>query len=472
MDIDDKLTDKQKEFYNVQATEQENLKIASLLQNADTLNISDEDAMGLQLTRNRNDNFLFVNMERWGGDSPLMTKIKRGVAKYESAIDQKYSDSNFDEMVENQNGNEVKVKKHHLADFAVSVCSEVIANCETYLQRGKSWFFWRHKRYEAVQKLKERMKKEKARLEKIEKEDFKQSFDEDLKETDRLKDLINLQAIKGRKKGRLKKIKEAENQVRNEALKQQVNDADASFMKKKNEAENGAKAILKMGKEDGNRTYLNLVAARKLYGGYTDEQNAEFYQKISKNMSFCTEEEKKEKTKCMEDYFDTLLSFDITELNFDKLEDLFSGSNFVKMYAVIQGGMDCEPMMREYEAIMEENPELCNFTKEKLARAEARRVTLQQASSWWINLKEILNSDQSKGKDLEELLKLPYATIEKMESEADGDDDELSQFYIKVKTILEYSRDPDTGEKMFGPEMDIRDMEAREIERARKKYGV
>ena len=464
------LQDDKKEFYSLKAAEQENLKIAKLLQNADELKIEDVDRAKLEVTQNRNENFLFVNQEIWGGDSPLMTDIKRGVSRFENIIHEKFTKS-----LRNLSKDTQMQARSDLADKASSICENVINDCATYLKRGPSRLFWRKKRYESVRRLKERMSAEKAKLDRIASEEYRKNYVEDLQGTETLKDLLNHTEMRSRRAGRLKKIKDAENEKRNSALKEKANQADALYREQKEKSENIVRDKKKQEKKqtaDEDRTLLVVATTMNVMANYNEEETTSFYEKIARNVDKCSEQEKKEKIEAIEKFLETLLAFDITNLNFTKLEDLYN-QDFLKNRIILQGGYDCEWLIDEYESMMQKDPKLCNFSKQKLIEAKARRETLTQVASLWINLKEILNSPYSKNMDLDAMLKLSEKDLNGLMDKAmDEGNNELFQFYYQFETIRVCFTNKLTGMRMFGPGMDIADMEKQEQERLKTKYGL
>ena len=194
-----KLSPEQQQLLNVNAAAQENLKIRGILSNSKELNLSEEDRTDLLLRQNRNENFLFVNQEKWGGDSPVMAAIKKQLSSYETLLHEKTSSEK---------------DREQMADTAVSMCDAMIRNCETYLDRGKSFFFWRRSRYDSVVQLKKRIENEKKLLSEVGSKDFAEKYQRVTDETDSLRDLIAVPALKGRLrklKGRAKEDNNARN---------------------------------------------------------------------------------------------------------------------------------------------------------------------------------------------------------------------------------------------------------------------
>ncbi len=181
----DKLSEEQRRLYSVSAAEQEELKIRNILDHGSELKLSEEDRMDLELRQNRNLNFLLMNNEKWGGDSLVMQEIKRLLGNYESLLHEKAAGS---KNVED------------LAEMAVAYCDELIRNCETYLGRGKSFFFWRKGRFDAVSELKERMLEEKKLLSGLSTQKWAGEFKHLAKTTDSLRVLMNEHAMNGRLK--------------------------------------------------------------------------------------------------------------------------------------------------------------------------------------------------------------------------------------------------------------------------------
>ena len=65
-----------RDFYTVEAAQQENVRIAKMLSNPNEITLPKEEKWDLVIAWRRNRNFLFANQEKVGGDSPLMQSIK------------------------------------------------------------------------------------------------------------------------------------------------------------------------------------------------------------------------------------------------------------------------------------------------------------------------------------------------------------------------------------------------------------
>ena len=185
-----RMGEKMRSMHTIDATVQESLKIKELLANKKDLDLTDAEGADLVFRANRNQNFFFMNQEKWGGDSEIMKDIKLQLSEYEKQIHER--------GVLAKTGGELDV------DSAASTCGDLIASCERYLARGRSFFFWRWKRYDAVVHLKKRIEKEKKYLESVGSKDFAEKYKEVIESGDSLRTLMNLPAMQA-KLGRLKK---------------------------------------------------------------------------------------------------------------------------------------------------------------------------------------------------------------------------------------------------------------------------
>ena len=190
-----RMTEDERRTHTIEATVQESLKIKELLANKEDLQLAPEDSVDLLFRSNRNQNFLFMNQEKWSGDSSFMRDIKLQLREYEKLI--------HGSVRSNEN-------REEMALAAVSLCGELIQSCEAYLSRGKSFFFWRWKRYDAVALLKERMQMEQKILQNVSSENFAEKYKEVIQGTDSLRDLMNTPAMKA-KLGRLKSRRQEQN---------------------------------------------------------------------------------------------------------------------------------------------------------------------------------------------------------------------------------------------------------------------
>ncbi|SFC79832.1 hypothetical protein, partial [Butyrivibrio sp. YAB3001] len=188
--VGEKFSEDQRRLHNVKAAERDVLKINKILNHKEELTLKDEDHMDLVLRQNRNLNFLFMNQEKWSGDSLIMQEIKKTLRSYENLLHEKTNDSK---------------SREELAGTAVAFCDELVSSCEAYLSRGRSFFFWRWGRFEAVNQLKQRMLEEKRLLSNLSTNEWTKSFGHVADGADSLRDLLNEHTIGGR----LKKHQEA-----------------------------------------------------------------------------------------------------------------------------------------------------------------------------------------------------------------------------------------------------------------------
>lgn len=157
------------------------LKINRLLDNAADLHLTAAQRKDLEIRRNRNLDFELVNDQSKTKDSDEMKAVKNDIREYEKML---YQSAKTDE------------ERQQMIIDAMTHCKMTIADCDMYLKKGKSFFFWRQGRFDQVAEAKERFQKDfDTFLRLFEASDtMKKGF----RATDRLIDLMNVEAVNER----------------------------------------------------------------------------------------------------------------------------------------------------------------------------------------------------------------------------------------------------------------------------------
>ena len=157
------------------------LKINRLLENAADLHLTAAQRKDLEIRRNRNLDFELVNDQSKTKDSDEMKAVKNDIREYEKML---YQSAKTEE------------ERQQMIIDAMTHCKMTIADCDMYLKKGKSFFFWRQGRFDQVAEAKERFQKDfDTFLRLFEASDtMKKGF----RATDRLIDLMNVEAVNER----------------------------------------------------------------------------------------------------------------------------------------------------------------------------------------------------------------------------------------------------------------------------------
>ena len=184
------------------------LKINRLLENAADLHLSAAQQKDLEIRRNRNLDFELVNDQSKSKDSDEMKAVKDDIRAYEKAL---YRSAETDE------------KRQEMIADAISHCQKTIFDCNTYLKKGKSFFFWRQGRHDQVAAAKERFQKDYDTLLKL--FEASDTMKTGFRATDRLIDLMNVEAVNERVSQQA--VEEAEEDLQlDEELKQMEEELD------------------------------------------------------------------------------------------------------------------------------------------------------------------------------------------------------------------------------------------------------
>ncbi len=228
------MTDEQKEYHTLDRVQDETVKIARFLDNAEALHLTDEEKEDLILRDNRNKNLFLVNNERSGGDSDLMVNVKNAIRSYEISI--KYRNQT---MVEGVGFQETELEDE--VESALTHAEEAIRACEKYLDRGKPFFFWRRGRYNMVKDAKARLEKEKATLEKMRDSKSDVDFADAINEGDNILSVMNKSKLEKRVEHfRIQKQKKKEEI---EALKKELEEKKRIQKEKDAAAGGGARKL-------------------------------------------------------------------------------------------------------------------------------------------------------------------------------------------------------------------------------------
>ncbi len=439
-DDNPEMSEEQKSLHKVSDAEKENLKIQNLLNNAKELNIPDDQQADLKIKHNRNMNFLFVNQEKWFGDSQIMSNLKDNVTGYEHYLSA--------EITATQNGDK-KVDRVRRAALAIQFCDKILNGCDAYLARGRSFFIWRWKRYESVQLLKIRMQKEREILEQIKDERFDKKYGSVAKDEKNLSALLNVNAVHGKLMNRRTE--------RINTLKTKLDNAEKPMAVKRDAARQKIEKKLGLQKGEVDRTTMEVATTLQLAEGCSADEAAEVYENLRKNMSACTPQEKKERVQSMEKIFKAILDFDLNQFNIKSLEDLY-GEKFEKCRSMTLLGHDCDVIIQEYKELLKGNDrELAKLSDKKFAEVVARRETLEALANIYSELKKILNAQTEKPLDLDGLMNLSASGIQEAMSNA-SDPMMVINVYAPLMTIKTQLSDPDTGKLLFGAGIDVNNL--------------
>ena len=437
-----------REFYNVEASKQENLAIDKFLDHSHELKLSEREMRGLNLRKTRNVNFELMNQEKWLGDSDKMKDVKDSIKAYEEALTEKI-DLSSKEATKDSIG--------HVSDLA----DKAVDKCLRYLARGKSWFFWRKGRYDAVEKAHDRLKVEqkeldgifnklydevqkeghvpesdkisglieegdtalsfleavntRAKVRGIEKESRKEKSDKKKKESEKKTDSENKEKVEKKEVKKSKKYTKAELELpQNAKLKEKYEKRKAQKRQKelntflgkikgfdnnynhainsKNELINRAarrENVKNNGKLEGAyRDDMKTVSNMAFLYGYSEKEMLSFYNDIKVNLAQKPPVEKKAtKVKRIETVFKTIEDFDLSKINFKSFGDLYS-NKYMRLKAITTIAKAADYYAGEYQKLMEDTDSgvKCNFDDKRLKEFRAKANTLMGIDTYLANV--------------------------------------------------------------------------------------
>lgn len=380
------MDEKEREYNTVKAAQQESLKIGELLDNAESLKLTDEQKNDMILRDNRNKNFMLLNNEKFRGDGIMMQKVKTGIANYESVIRTLGTDM------------------ESMRTEALSYIEEVITHCNAYLGRRRSIFIWRWSRYNAVKDALTRFTKEKEMLKNA-----------DLQQTKGLDVEVDLlSAISGKtrlgKKVALERRKklEAENGERKKVINEKSNEYGAIL---KNEGEKIKNELnVPPNSHILRSASVQAILMKRLSGAGNDEMIND-YKVLSADLETCNQVEKVRKIETMEKVFSHILSYDLKAFDYKSLNDV-SGANVLKNKYICNLAMDSDVLFSEYEKLVKNGDPNIALNETQFKEVKARRGFLQAVNTWVDALQRIYNSEGGVGVDVERYLNYSFDELE------------------------------------------------------------
>ena len=514
----DRIDERDRQFYSVEASKEENLKIDSFLSHSRELNLSERQQRELQVRKTRNINFELMNEEKWSGDSDYMKDVKGYVKRYENALRAKI---------------DLSSKENTALDFYAikGMAIDAIEKCNNYLSRGKSIFFWRRGRYDAVERTRARLNSELSdltglydRLEKEIKKDGKVAdnikMDGIIVEGDTFITLLEtyrtrqeVRAIERRSESQEKK--EAKEKVENKDKKKNkekvenkdkkekrnlkeidLNLPENAELKKKYERHKKQKDALRVHKmvktaheyqvvidsknevidrqerrelvKEGQepkgayRDDMRAASNMAILHGYSEKQMIEFYKKIRK--PYKPEMDKATKTsmaKTMETVFDTIKDFDLSKMNFKTLKELFSGK-YLRNMAMTALAMGTEYHIKQYISMLKDKDMAPNLKYDETGITELKSKvnTLMAANSYFGSVANILDKLGMEG------LKYLDLSNEELQQKIMETNNPIYATIMSVKNSI--TENEGNGKKIYGPEIDIKNLYNEE----RRKLGL
>ena len=480
-----------REFYTVEAAQQENLRIEKMLANPDEIQLPPEEKWDLVIAARRNQNFLFANQEKRGGDSPLMQSIKEELFSYEQLLNHEVDGENLD--------NELPVLQS-----AIGKCETILSLCNDYINRGRSWFIWRWKRFESVQKLRRRTENEMRILENLSNAEKLTSIKEFFTGKERISDLLNTT----RYTGKLRKKKMEERKERNKDLKDLSAAAEERIERLDTQVSERiiADRKAKTGNDKGPVPFLfhvKAVSAMVGFGKVKLEDAEKFFTIFDKNVDFDLDretiehrkdyenknheealeknkKEKQEKIKCMEQVFDVIKSFDMNRFNIRSLEDLFN-ENYDKCLMFRRICLAGDDMLATYRReLKKEHSEVSQkYSLEDLAEMKGRIECVKKVSVLYFNIQKILKREEAGSFDLEACFTKNRSFLQKEYNRADanaanGDSTDKKAeaeklFYSDMLAIYDNLYSETRKAVAFGPGKQIHVLLTEETQAAKKE---
>ena len=385
------------DFYSVSKTTEEVSFIDDVLseQSINELELSEDQQNSLKNVRGRNVSHLLLNSQKFSGDSKEMKKVKDKVAFLEATIREVVSSANA-----------VNIEQ---------AFQEAIDAMEAYKSAKNPWFATG----------KERMKKVVAQLSQT-KEEYrmykvgKAACDAELATRNTGNSVLDLIAI-GRSMCANSGLALSDDRdytndviasVKSIRATMQLKEQHDTAQKKYTDSSDALSSKIDKATSIQDRSAMDRTIKRMIHAttnqNKIDNDNAlDMYRSLSKNFDSCSSEEKAEKIAYLESFFEAILSFDMTQLDFSSLSDLYS-ERYLSNYIMVAAGHDCEEYIKQYRALLDEDDtSMLALNKELFEEVIVRREALEAASNWFAILDLILQAAETEKKiKINDLIKM------------------------------------------------------------------
>ena len=455
-------TEEQRKYYSVQAASQESVQISEILDNSDLLQLTEEDKDALTVRQNRDENFLLINNEKFTGDSPLMDNIKQNISSYERDLRDWNDDVAYKKLSKistpSVNGeapeDTIVVSKLSIAEraqYALGKIDTIIGFCDQYLKRGRSFFFWRWGRYEAVRQAKERFVKERESMRRIAESDkLADGFSELKEEYNSAANLLEALRDESKLRKAAEKRKAERIRTKNSELKEKANkfktDVDNTYSLEAAKV----KEKFALDKNNMHRSAMMACVGLKTLSNGSDEDMFDDFENLKVDIKNCTEQQKKNKINTIEKIFQKVLEFDIEKCNITSLSDLF-GPEAVKIRLLCELAQDADSFVNEYkELVKKEDPDVA-LNESQMNAVIAKRGALMQIAQWTYSVTNILNKDGALSVELERELTRPYESLLKEQDELEKKDSQNPRYGILSQLInIRANCVDDDGDDLYG----------------------
>ncbi len=451
-----KIKGNEKAFYDLNTVTEEQYQISDILANADKLKLSESKKEKFNLQYNRNENFRLINKKKFFGDSQYMTNVKEAIHEYESTL--RAEVFGMIEMPQAASlSKDIIVKTSGVSQIkkAIKNCNKVIEECNHYLDRHRSIFFWRWSRRAAVEDAKARFEDELKKLESLQKDKDLSGFAEDLTRTDSVLTLMNKPALEEKRQKRLYK--------KNSPINLAIRNVAASGMENYEKETDEKRAVF--AKTRTPRTCREAAVQLACLRGYDGAETLSCAEIL--NSSFTEDmppEQKQKKIMYLESMFDEILKCDPADFAFKDLKDIF-GPKFTKNYHILSLAHDADDLFTDYGKLLEgEDKGLLALNKEQFDEVVAKRDMLMVVYSYYDGIMKATQDDDFLHKDVLSELQRPISELYQLSQEGKFSDRER-EYYATLHAVKMMSVSSDGKKMLLGPGADLKELydDARKI---------
>lgn len=428
------LDDEKRSYHTVDRARAENIRIQDMLSHAEGMHLKESEKTSLRFRIRQNKNFEMINSEKFGGDSKKMKAVKDSIREVDAIFSMKVGKAfNRQELINN----------------AISAVEKAITNCDAYLARGKSWFFWRKNRYDLVAETKARFEEDLQKL--IQAAESYQNEDSLVESEDTLLGILNTAEISSRQEH----ADGSENEIIRSAVKRDlygVGSYDYEYSTfKKNLTTQGR---LREGRDFSPDRTSSLVAfcmfeSKGILDGAKSADQFRIYENLSVKVyddvaGAYTQEQKQAKIDTIEGFFEILMAYDVKNFDFKNTRELFTSDRFKKNYTIMKAGWDADVLFREYRSLLNDNKGLkLRYSADDFAEIEAKRNMMGTISAYYDALEIYYTNKELWEENMDRLMNLSMDEVtERMNMAAANGKMQIVNFYssiLNIKGGREYS---------------------------------
>ena len=419
------MSPEMQQYHTVQSAIQENARIEELLQNASILQIPVEERQSLKFRVQRNSNFQLINMEKLLGDSAKMVAVKESVKEIDRILGEPMG---------------YALEREDKINLAREKMEEGIRNCDIYISRGEPFWPWHKKRYRAVVATRAYMA---DNLEKLKTASAAVSLNEELlKKEDTILDLINRPKVEFRRgKQDMSDIAVDTRSLTHAvhglgSMEYEITHFDRILKKEhgKNNVDRTTEMVAFSLMEAKGGVYTNIIRSSETYRVLRTDL---FDKSVKKEAERASKREKEAKVRLMEECFDMILKYDMSNFEFASFSETVRSPKFRENYRMAKMAFDCEIFIQDYRDLLKDDRGITlENNKKEFELIEKKRDEMGKLTSYYDILINYYEKPAMRNIDIDALFKLSYEDLlAKYEEVSEKKDPDVIQLYTLMLNL-------------------------------------